>query len=92
MQFSNIGLFVGKISTGTDIEERLTLGLRQNINQFLILVLVNASVDAMVGLEHYSSYIAFIIAPIPSLQFFFERYLEVSMVSGRSLSCSCLRD
>jgi MFS family permease len=32
-------------------EHPITLGLRQNINQFLILVLVNAFVGAMVGLE-----------------------------------------
>ena len=33
------------------IPKPISLGLRQNINQFSILVLVNAFVGAMIGLE-----------------------------------------
>ena len=33
-------------------QKTIRLGLRPNINQFLVLVLVNAFVGAMVGLEH----------------------------------------
>ena len=33
------------------VRPRLTLGLRPNINQFLLLILVNAFVGAMIGLE-----------------------------------------
>lgn len=37
--------------TKTNQSEPIKLGLRPNIQQFLILVLVNAFVGAMIGLE-----------------------------------------
>jgi MFS family permease len=40
-----------KINSDDDYSQVIRLGLRPNINQFLILVLVNAFVGAMVGLE-----------------------------------------
>ncbi len=39
------------IDRDTNIDSKIKLGLRANINQFLILVLVNAFVGSMIGLE-----------------------------------------
>ena len=32
-------------------EQRLVLGLKQNLNQFILLIIVNAFVGAMIGIE-----------------------------------------
>ena len=42
---------VGNKDNNGPIKKPIRLGLRPNLNQFLILVLVNAFVGSMIGLE-----------------------------------------
>ncbi|WP_438502933.1 MFS transporter [Candidatus Nitrosocosmicus agrestis] len=44
-------MYLLTIDRDTNIDSKIKLGLRPNINQFLILVLVNAFVGSMIGLE-----------------------------------------
>jgi hypothetical protein len=42
---------IGKDNGGNDKDVTIKQGLRQNLSQFVILIVVNAFVGAMVGLE-----------------------------------------